>query len=328
MIRAGGDLTSAALRAVLVLICALAGQALAQPFPAKPIRIVVPWTPGGVTDVLTRAVALQMSESLGQQVVVENRPGAGGTIGIAAVTKAAPDGYTLVMTDVPSHAISASLYAKLPYDVAKDLEPIAMAAGSPMVLATHPGMNARNLAEFLQVVRASPGKYAYASSGNGSITHLAMERLKRMAGIELTHIPFKGTVPAIQSVLAADTAMGFGTIPGVASHAKAGKLALLGVSFSRRFSQLPDVPPIAEQVPGYDMGFYTALFAPAKTPKDVIDRLHADTMKALAHPKTREIYANSAAEPGTMSPAELQAYVTREIKEWAEVVRATGLKID
>jgi len=328
MIRAGGDLISAALRAVLVLICALAGQALAQPFPAKPIRIVVPWTPGGVTDVLTRAVALQMSESLGQQVVVENRPGAGGTIGIAAVTKAAPDGYTLVMTDVPSHAISASLYAKLPYDVAKDLEPIAMAAGSPMVLATHPGMNARNLAEFLQVVRASPGKYAYASSGNGSITHLAMERLKRMAGIELTHIPFKGTVPAIQSVLAADTAMGFGTIPGVASHAKAGKLTLLGVSFSRRFSQLPDVPPIAEQVPGYDMGFYTALFAPAKTPKDVIDRLHADTMKALAHPKTREIYANSAAEPGTMSPAELQAYVTREIKEWAEVVRATGLKID
>jgi len=321
-------LISAALRAVLVLICALAGQALAQPFPAKPIRIVVPWTPGGVTDVLTRAVALQMSESLGQQVVVENRPGAGGTIGIAAVTKAAPDGYTLVMTDVPSHAISASLYAKLPYDVAKDLEPIAMAAGSPMVLATHPGMNARNLAEFLQVVRASPGKYAYASSGNGSITHLAMERLKRMAGIELTHIPFKGTVPAIQSVLAADTAMGFGTIPGVASHAKAGKLTLLGVSFSRRFSQLPDVPPIAEQVPGYDMGFYTALFAPAKTPKDVIDRLHADTMKALAHPKTREIYANSAAEPGTMSPAELQAYVTREIKEWAEVVRATGLKID
>ena len=319
---------SAALRAVLVLICALAGQALAQPFPAKPIRIVVPWTPGGVTDVLTRAVALQMSESLGQQVVVENRPGAGGTIGIAAVTKSPPDGYTLVMTDVPSHAISASLYAKLPYDVAKDLEPIAMAAGSPMVLATHPGMNARNLAEFLQVVRASPGKYAYASSGNGSITHLAMERLKRMAGIELTHIPFKGTVPAIQSVLAADTAMGFGTIPGVASHAKAGKLTLLGVSFSRRFSQLPDVPPIAEQVPGYDMGFYTALFAPAKTPKDVIDRLHADTMKALAHPKTREIYANSAAEPGTMSPAELQAYVTREIRDWAEVVRATGLKID
>jgi tripartite-type tricarboxylate transporter receptor subunit TctC len=313
---------------LFLLFCALAAPACALPFPSKPIRIVVPWTPGGVTDVLTRAVAVQMGESMGQQVVIENRPGAGGTIGIAAVVKSPPDGYTLVMTDVPSHAISASLYSKLPYDPAKDLEAIAMAAGSPMVLATHPGMKAANLAEFLQVMRSSPGKYSYASSGNGSVTHLAMERLKLMTGLELAHIPFKGTVPAIQSVLAADTAMAFGTIPGVAQHAKAGKLVLLGVSFPRRFSQLPEVPPIGEQVAGFDMGFYTALFAPAKTPKDVIDRLHAATMKALAHPKTREIYAASAAEPGSMSPTELQAYVAREIKDWAEVVRATGLKVD
>jgi tripartite-type tricarboxylate transporter receptor subunit TctC len=317
-----------AYRVLFVLLCALAGEGFAQPYPAKPVRIVVPWTPGGVTDVLTRAVAVQMGESLGQQVVVENRPGAGGTIGVALVAKSPPDGYTLVMTDVPSHAISASLYAKLPYDVAKDFEPIAMAAGSPMVLATHPGMNARSLAEFLQILRSKPGQYSYASSGNGSITHLAMERLKRMAGIDLVHIPFKGTVPAIQSVLAGDTAMAFGTIPGVVPQAKAGKLVLLGVSFPRRFSQLPEVPPIGDQVPGFDMGFYTALFAPAKTPKEIIDRLHAATMKALAHPKTREIYAASAAEAGTMSPAELQAYVAREIKDWAEVVRATGLKVD
>jgi tripartite-type tricarboxylate transporter receptor subunit TctC len=315
-------------RAFFLVFFALAGQALAQPFPAKPLRIVVPWTPGGVTDVLTRAVAMQMGEGLGQQVVVENRPGAGGTIGIAAVAKSPADGYTLVMTDVPSHAISASLYTKLPYDPEKDFEAIAMAAGSPMVLATHPGMNAKTLAEFLQVLRASPGKYSYASSGNGSITHLAMERLKRMAGIDLAHIPFKGTVPAIQSVLAGDTAMAFGTIPGVAPQAKAGRLVLLGVSFPRRFAQLPEVPPIGEQVAGFDMGFYTALFAPAKTPKEIVERLHAETMKALAHPKTREIYAASAAEPGTMSSAELQAYVAREIRDWAEVVRATGLKVD
>jgi tripartite-type tricarboxylate transporter receptor subunit TctC len=189
-------------------------------------------------------------------------------------------------------------------------------------------MNAKTLAEFLQVLRASPGKYSYASSGNGAITHLAMERLKRMAGIDLVHVPFKGTVPAIQSVLAGDTAMAFGTIPGVAPQAKAGKLVLLGVSFSRRFSQLPEVAPIGEQVAGFDMGFYTALFAPAKTPKEIIDRLHAETAKALAHPKTREIYLASAAEPGSMSPAELHAYVAREIKEWAEVVRSTGLKVD
>jgi tripartite-type tricarboxylate transporter receptor subunit TctC len=316
-------------RATLFLLsCALAAQAFAQSFPSKPIRMVVPWPPGGVSDVLARAVAAQMAEPLGQQVVVENRPGAGGTIGVAAVAKSPADGYTLVMTDVPSHAISASLYSKLPYDPAKDLEAIAMAAGSPMVLATHPGMKANNLAEFLLVMRSSPGKYSYASSGNGSVTHLAIERLKLMAGLDLAHIPFKGTVPAIQSVLAADTAMAFGTIPGVAGHAKAGKLVLLGVSFPRRFSQLPEVPPIGEQVAGFDMGFYTALFAPAKTPKDVIDRVHAATMKALAHPKTREIFAASAAEPGTMSPAELSAYVAREIKDWAEVVRATGLKVD
>ena len=315
-------------RALFLLLCTLAGQALAQPFPTKVVRIVVPWPPGGVSDVLTRAVAQHMGEPLGQQVVVENRPGAGGTIGVAAVAKAPPDGYTLVMTDVPSHAISASLYTKLPYDPARDLEAIAMAAGSPMVLATHPGMNAKSLAEFLQILRANPGKYSYGSSGNGAVTHLAMERLKRMAGIDLVHIPYKGTVPAIFSVLAGDTAMAFGTIPGVVPHARAGKLVLLGVSFPRRFSQLPEVPPIGEQVAGFDMGFYTALFAPAKTPKEVIDRLHDATMKALAHPKTREIYAASAAEPGNMSPAELQAYVAREIKEWAEVVRATGLKVD
>jgi tripartite-type tricarboxylate transporter receptor subunit TctC len=282
-----------------------------------------------VSDVLARAVAAGMAEPLGQQVVVENRPGAGGTIGVAAVAKSPPDGYTLVMTDVPSHAISASLYSKLPFDPEKDLEPIAMAAGSPMVLATHPGMKAKNLAEFLQVLRSNPGKYSYASSGNGSVTHLAMERLRRMAGIgDLTHIPFKGTVPAIQSVLAADTAMGFGTIPGVSPHARTGKLVLLGVSFPRQFSQLPDVPPIGEQVAGFDMGFYTALFAPAKTPKEIVDRLHAATMKSLALPKTREIFAASAAEPGTMSPAELSAYVAREIRDWGDVVRATGLKVD
>jgi len=316
-------------RAVLFIVCsALAGASLAQPYPSKPVRIVVPWPPGGVSDVLTRAVAQHMSEPLGQQVVVENRPGAGGTIGVAAVAKSAPDGYTLAMTDVPSHAISASLYSRLPYDPEKDLEPIAMAAGSPMVLATHPGANAKTLAEFLQVMRASPGKYSYASSGNGSVTHLAMERLKLMARIDAAHIPFKGTVPAIQSVLAADTVMAFGTIPGVAPHAKAGKLVLLGVSFPRRFSQLPEVAPIGDQVAGFDMGFYTALFAPAKTPKEIVDRLHAATARALAHPKTREIYAASAAEAGTMTTAELQAYVAREFKDWAEVVRATGLKID
>ena len=174
-----------------VLIMLLTGSAYAQPYPSKPVRVVVPWPPGGVTDVLTRAVAAQVGESLGQQVLVENRPGAGGTLGVAAVAKAPPDGHTLVMTDVPSHAISATLYPKLPYDVVRDFEAVAMVAGSPMVLTTHPGLNVRDLREFLQAARARPGQLSYASSGNGAITHLAMERPKRMAGIDLVHVPYK-----------------------------------------------------------------------------------------------------------------------------------------
>jgi tripartite-type tricarboxylate transporter receptor subunit TctC len=260
--------------------------------------------------------------------VVGNRPGAGGTLGLAPVAKSAPDGYTIVASDVPSHAISATLYAKLPYDVLNDFEPIAMIAGSPMVLTTHPSLGVRTLPEFIKLAKASPGKLSYGSSGNGSITHLAVERLKRETGIDLVHVPYKGTVPAIASVLAGDTALAFGTIPGVVPHAKAGKLVLLGASFGKRFSQIPEVPAIAETVPGYDMGFYTALFAPAKTPKEIVDRLHQEVVKAHAQPKVKEVFANSAAEPGAMTPAQLKQYIAAEVKAWGEVVSAVGLKID
>jgi tripartite-type tricarboxylate transporter receptor subunit TctC len=306
----------------------VATAAWSQSYPGKPVRVVVPWPPGGVSDVLTRAVTNAMSESTGQPFVVENRPGTGGTLGLAAVAKSAADGYTLVSTDVPSHAISATLYAKLPYDVLGDFEPIAIVAGSPMVLVTRPDLNARTMAEFIKVVKANPGKMSYGSSGNGSITHLAVERLKQMTGIDLLHIPFKGTVPAVASVLSGDTALAFGTIPGVLPHAKAGKLTMLGASFGKRFSQIPDVPAIAETLPGFDMGFYTALLAPAKTPKEVVDKLAAEVAKAHAQPRTREIFATSAAEPGSMTPAQLKAYLASEAKSWGEVVKAVGLKVD
>ena len=288
----------------------------------------MPWPPAGVSDVLTRAVVNAMGESTGQQFVVENRPGAGGTLGLAAVAKSPPDGYTLVSTDVPSHAISATLYAKLPYDVLGDFEPIAIIAGSPMVLVTRPELNARSVAEFIRIVKSSPGKMSYGSSGNGSITHLAVERFKQMTGIDLVHVPYKGTVPAVASVLSGDTVLAFGTIPGVVPHVKAGKLVMLGASFGKRFSQIPEVPAIAETLPGFDMGFYTALLAPAKTPKEVIDKLAAEVAKAHALPKTREIFAASAAEPGQLSPAQLKDYLSAEVKSWGEVVKAVGLKVD
>jgi len=313
--------------AFLIAVCFWIGIASAQSYPAKPVRVVVPWPPAGVTDVLTRTLVQAMSESTGQQFVVENRPGAGGTVGLAPVAKSAPDGYTLVASDVPSHAISATLYAKLPYDVLGDFEPIAMIAGSPMVLVTGPGVGARTLPDFIAFAKANPGR-SYGSSGNGSITHLAIERLKREAGINLVHVPYKGTVPAIASVLSGDTVLAFGTIPGVVPHAKAGKLVLLGASFGKRFSQIPEVPAIAETLPGYDMGFYTALFAPAKTPPEIIARISSEVAKALAQPKVREIFANSAAEPGAMTPAQLKQYLAAEVKAWGEVVRSVGLKID
>jgi tripartite-type tricarboxylate transporter receptor subunit TctC len=312
---------------VLIAALALSFGAAAQPYPNKPVRLVVPWPPAGVSDVLARTIASALGDSLGQQVIVENRPGAGGTLGVGAVAKSQPDGYTLVATDVPSHAISATLYSRLPYDVLADLEPIAMLAGSPMILSANPSLNARTIADFIQAVKQRPG-LSYASSGNGSITHLAIERLKKQTGIELQHVPYKGSIPAIAAVLSGDTVLAFGTIPGVLQHARTGKLVMLGSSFGKRFSQLPDVPAIAETLPGFDMGFYIALFAPGRTPKEIVDRLAAEVRKAQDLPKTREIFAASAAEPGTMTPAQLKEYMASEVKAWGETVRAVGLKVD
>ena len=313
---------------IFLAVTALPLHALAQAYPSKPIRFVVPWPAGGVTDALTRVVAQAMSESMGQQIVVENRPGAGGTIGMALVAKAAADGYTVAATDMPSHAISATLYAKLPYDVLADFESVGMIAGAPMVLATNPSFNAKSFPEFIRLVKANPGKYSYGSSGNGSITHLAIERLKRELVLDIVHVPYKGTIPAIQSVLAGDAIVAFGTISGVLPHSKAGKLVMLGNSFARRFDQVPDVPPIADYAPGFDMAFYTAMWAPAKTPKEITVRLHAELAKALAQQKVKDVFAASAAEPGNMNPSQLHDYMIQEVKVWGDVVRVLELKVD
>jgi tripartite-type tricarboxylate transporter receptor subunit TctC len=314
-------------RLLAAIVLALATSVAAQPYPAKPVRVIVPWPPAGVSDILARTLAQALTETSGQQFIVENKPGAGGTLGMAQVAKSPPDGYTLAASDIPSHAISASLYAKLPYDVLADFEPVAVIAGSPMVLVTQPSLNARSVADFIRLAKSKPGM-AYGSSGNGSITHLAIERMKQETGIDLQHVPFKGTVGAVASVMAGDTVLAFGTIPGTVPHAKAGKLVLLGSSFAKRFSQIPEVAPVADTLPGFDMGFYTALFAPAGTPRDIVQRIYAETAKAFANAKLKEIYAVSAAEPGTMSSAELKAYMTAEVKNWGDVVRKVGLKID
>lgn len=303
-------------------------QVLAQAYPSKPIRLIVPWPAGGVADTLSRVVGQAMSESMGQQIVIENRPGAGGTIGTALSAKAAADGYTVVVSDVPSHAISATLYTKLPYDVLGDFEPVAIIAGAPMMLATNPAFNAKTFPEFIRLVKANPGKFSYASSGNGAITHLAIERLRRELDLDMVHVPYKGSIPALQAVLAGDAIVAFGQIPGVLPQAKAGKLVMLGSSFARRFNQIPEVPPIADYAPGFDMGFYIAMWAPARTPKEIINRLHAELSKAFTQQKVKDVFAASAAEPGSMSPAQFQDYMTQEVKAWGDLVRAVGLKVD
>ena len=307
---------------------ACAAPARAQSYPDKPVHVVVPWPAGGITDVITRAIGQRLTEVFGQQIVVDNRAGAGGTLGAALVARATPDGYTLLMNDLGGHCSAPSLYSKLPYDAIRDFAPVMLAAGSPMVLVANPSHNVRTLPQLIELAKARPGQLNYASSGNGAITHLGMVRLMRMVGIELAHVPFKGSIPATSSVIAGETAVAFSTIPAAVPQAKAGRLNLLAVSFSKRSPQLPDVPTIAETVGEFDLGLYSGLWAPAGTPRAIIDRLHAEFTAAMEQPRVREILAVNSAEPGRMSPAQFGDYVARETKVWGEVVRAAGIRID
>ena len=314
--------------AVAALSFCLTSQILAQSYPSRPVRMVIPWPAGGITDVIARGVSLHLSEVLGQPIIIDNRPGAGGTLGAAIVAKAAPDGYNLLMHDIASHCISATLYTRLPYDTLKDFEPIAMVAGSPMVLIAHPSLNVRTVPQLIALAKSRPKQINYASSGAGAITHLGAVRLERMAGIELTHVPFKGSVPAAASVISGETSISLSTLPASLPHAKTGRLVLLAVSFPKRSPQIPDVPTMAETLNGYDLGLYSGLWAPKGTARSIIDRLHAETMKALDQPKVKEILNNVSAIPGTMTPAEFGAFLTKDTREWGEVVRAAGVKVE
>jgi len=304
-----------------------ASPAVAQSFPSKAVHIVVPWPSGGV-DLLPRTMAPAMAEALGQPVVIENRPGAGGTIGVAAVARSDADGHTVVMTDMTSHAISVALYRRLPFDARKDLAPIALIARSPLALAVNPALKAKTLGEFVALVKSRPGQLNYASSGNGAITHLAMERFKRMAGLDMVHITYKGSAPAIASVLSGDTAAAFSTVPPVLPHARSGKLALVGVTLAKPLPQLSGVPPIAASVPGYEIGLYQALLAPAGTPRAAIDLIRAAAIKSLEDPKVRTVMQRGGFEPIPSTPEALQAHIDAEFESWGELVRAIGLKID
>jgi tripartite-type tricarboxylate transporter receptor subunit TctC len=312
----------------LILISCFATQVFAQGWPSRPIRMVVPLSPGGFADVPGRILAARLSGLLGYNVFVENRPGAGGTIGADFVAKSAPDGYTLLFTGTP-HVISAWVYKKLPYDPLKDFEPVALVASGPYVLVVNPQLPVHSIPELIAAAKAQPGKIDYASSGNGSAQHLVSALFASMAGIELNHVPYKGSGPAMQDLLGGQVKVSFAGIPNVLPHVKAGRLRALAVSTPQRSPDLPDVPTAAEAgVPGYQATLWLNLAAPAGTPGDIVQRIYAETAKALQDAELQQSFRAAGVEASPMSPQELAGFLRGEYEKWGKVVRETGATVN
>ena len=301
---------------------------LAQPYPSKPIRVIVPFPVGGIADIYSRLIGNRWSELWGQPVLVENRAGAGGNIAADLVAKAAPDGYTLVMGSIGTHAVNVSLFSKLPYDPVRDFAPIALAVDADGLLAVHPSVPAQNVAELIALARSRPGGLTYASAGAGTASHLAGELFKAMAKVDMVHIPYKGNVPAITDLLAGQTSLIFATMPTVLPHTRAGKLRALATTGDARAAASPELPTVAETLPGFVVNNWVGLFAPAGTPADIVSRLNAETAKFM---QSKEIAARLAAEGARfvpMTPDQFGSFVKAEIAKWAPVVKASGAKAD
>lgn len=322
-------------RFVLAVVCLLASHvALAQAsYPQRSILMVVPQAPGGTNDIVGRMVSQKLSEVLGAPVAVENRPGAGGNIGTASVTKAPKDGYTLLMTISSAQAINPALYKNTGFDPVRDFRPISLIGEVPNVLLVHPSFPAKSLAELLAVVKAKPQHYAYASAGNGTLNHLLGEMLNSMANVNMQHVPYKGVAPALNDVLGGQLPIMFGSLPSVIAHIKAGRLRALAVSGPTRSPVLPDVPTIAETVPGYSGTLWIGLFAPAGVPADVLATLQAGMAKSLASKDLRDKLeqqgvelAASADKPVT--PERFASILSQDLDKWARVVKQSGASVD
>ena len=308
---------------------AFAATAQAQAWPSKPIRYIVIFAPGGTTDILARLIAPKLSDALGQPVIVENRPGAGGNTGAAMIAKAPPAGYTIGSGTVSSHAINATLYSKLPYNPDKDFSPITMLATLPNMLVVHPSLGVNNVAELIALLKANPNKYSFGSAGNGTSQHMSGEMFKTMTGTSMQHIPYRGSGPMVPDLIAGQISMSFENITTAYPPAKQGLLKPLAVTTSKRSFVAPDVPTMAEAgLPGYDITSWQALFAPAGTPKDIIARLHAETVKALKAPDVAKRLQDLGLDAGGMSPEDLGALIRKDIPRLGKVVRDSGAKID
>ena len=315
-------------RATLIAGLLLAAATWAQDYPSRPIRIVVPFSPGGAVDGPTRVIAQELGRRLKQQVFVENKPGAGATIGSEMVAKSPPDGYTLLLAS-QTNAISATLYPRLNFAPLDDFVGISLIGREPGVLVVHPAFPARNLAELVALAKSKPGQINYASSGNGSGQHLFMAQMATMAGIDLTHVPYRGSGQATTDLLAGTVPMAMPGTAGMVAHIKAGKLRALAVSSSTRSPQLPDVPTMAEAgLPGYAAYVWLGLMAPKGTPAAIIERLHREVKAALASPEVKSYFSEAGIESAGSSPAEFEAYFREERDRWARVIKDTGAKID
>ncbi|MGE5524041.1 MAG: Bug family tripartite tricarboxylate transporter substrate binding protein [Rhodospirillaceae bacterium] len=321
-------LLSLALCASAAVLAGVAIQAAGQAYPSKPVRVVIPWPPGGSNDVVGRIVLQKISESLGQQFIVDNRPGAAGSIGSDVVAKAPGDGYTL-MVHSTTHVGNAHLYKKLPYDTLKDFTGVAMMTEQPGVLTVHPSLPVKTTKEFVALAKSRPGQILYSSSGNGSAPHLQMALLTSMAGIKLVHVPYKGGAPQVTALLAGETQASFATIGTVVTAIRAGKLRALGVGSSRATKALPGVPTIsASGVPGYEMSPWIAMFAPAGTPKAIIDKLNAEVNKVLSLADIQEKLDSQGLAPWTMTPEEMNARLKADYDKYGKLIQVTGAKVE
>ena len=307
--------------------CLCAGGAMAQTFPSKPIRIVVPFTPGGPNDILARMIGQRYTAVWGQQTLVDNRPGGGTVIGTDIVAKAPADGHTLLMVST-SHAANPSLMSKLPFDTLRDFVSVGQAVSSPNVLVVHPSVPARNTRELLDIAKARPGQITFASGGSGAATHLAGELLKILGGVEMTHIPYKGAGPATIDLISGQVTWMFGTILPTIPHVRAGKLRALAVSGKRRAEILPEVPTVAEHVPGFEASSWYGVFAPAGTPAEVIIKLNQEMARALTPVEVRQRLAAEGTEVVAGNPEDFMQLFRAEAAKWARVIKQAGIRLE
>ncbi len=309
------------------LLAAAAPPAAAQDYPSKTVRLIVPYLPGGATDIIARLISARMTESFKQQVIVDNRGGGASIPGTEATVRAAPDGYTLLLANIALGA-NPSLFRKLPYDAERDLAPVALVAIMPTLLVSHPSLPVRNIKELIAFAKARPGALNYGSAGNGSANHLTMEMFRWMAGIDVVHVPYKGGAPAFTDVLGGQLSLMFPTLVMSGYHVKAGRLIPLGISSAKRAAIMPDIPTIAEAgLPGFDVNEWQILMVPARTPAAIVERLHAELVKALQFPEAKERILGLGAEPIGSAPKDAAAFLKNETARWARVAKEAKIPL-